>query len=57
MKLSRRDFLKLGGVTLIVVAGGSVFRAVDQGMFNVGQGAAYEPWKLVKSAAKIGFGP
>ena len=44
MKLSRRDFLKLGGATLIVVAGGSVFRAVDQGVFSVGQGIAYGPW-------------
>jgi len=43
-KISRRDFLKLGGVTLIAVAGGSVFRAVDQGLFSVGQGPAYEPW-------------
>jgi hypothetical protein len=44
MKVSRRDFLKLGGVTLIAIAGGSVFRAVDQGVFSVGQSAAYEPW-------------
>ena len=40
----RRDFLKLGGITLIAVISGSVFRAVDQGMFSVGQGPAYEPW-------------
>ena len=44
MSLSRRDFLKLGGAALVVVAGGSVFRAVDQGMFSVGRGPAYEPW-------------
>ncbi len=44
MKLSRRNFLKLSGATLVVVAGGSVFRAADQGMFSVGQGPAYEPW-------------
>ena len=44
MKLSRRDFLKLGGATLVAVAGGSVFRAVDQGVFSVGRGIAYEPW-------------
>jgi len=50
MKLSRRDFLKLGGVTLVAVAGGSVFRAVDQGMFSVGQGIAYEPWKNWRDA-------
>jgi len=50
VKLSRRDFLKLGGAALVVVAGGSVFRAVDQGMFSVGQGSAYEPWKNWRNA-------
>ena len=48
--LARRDFLKLAGVTLVAVAGGSVFRAVDQGMFSVGQGIAYEPWKNWRDA-------
>ena len=50
MKLSRRDFLKLGGATLIAVAGGSVFRAADQGMFRAGEGNAYEPWKNWRDA-------
>jgi hypothetical protein len=50
MKLTRRDFLKLGGVTLVVVAGGSVFRAADQGIFSVGQGIAYEPWSNWRDA-------
>ncbi|MBK7455013.1 MAG: twin-arginine translocation signal domain-containing protein [Anaerolineales bacterium] len=50
MKLTRRDFLKLGGATLIAVAGGSVLRAADQGMFSVGQGVAYEPWKNWRDA-------
>jgi hypothetical protein len=45
MRLTRRDFLKLGGVAFITVAGGSVFRAVDQGLFSAGQGVAYQPWK------------
>ena len=44
MKLTRRDFLKAGAATLIVVMGGAAFRAVDQGVFSVGQGVAYEPW-------------
>lgn len=44
MKLTRRDFLKLSGITLVAVAGGSVYRAVDQGVFSAGQGIAYEPW-------------
>ena len=50
MKFSRRDFLKLGGVTLIAVGGGSVFRAVDQGVFSVGRGPAYEPWTNWRNA-------
>lgn len=50
MKISRRDFLKLGGVTLITVAGGGVLRAMDQGVFSVGQGIAYEPWKNWRNA-------
>lgn len=44
MNLSRRDFLKFGGVTFIAVAGGTVLRALDQGVLSVGQGIAYEPW-------------
>jgi hypothetical protein len=51
MKLSRRNFLKFGGVTLIAVAGGTVLRAVDQGVFHVGQGIAYEPWRNWRDAA------
>jgi nitroreductase len=29
----------------VVVAGGGVWRACDQGVFSVGEGPAYEPWK------------
>ncbi len=50
MKLSRRDFLKFGGVTFIAVAGGTVLRAVDQGVFSIGQGVAYEPWRNWRDA-------
>ncbi|MBI3151081.1 MAG: hypothetical protein HYZ21_03030 [Chloroflexi bacterium] len=50
MKISRRDFIKLGGATLITVAGGGVLRAMDQGVFSVGQGIAYEPWKNWRNA-------
>jgi hypothetical protein len=42
--LSRRSFLKLSGVTLVALVGGSVWRAVDQGVFETGRGPAYEPW-------------
>ncbi|MBK7447984.1 MAG: hypothetical protein IPJ47_00625 [Anaerolineales bacterium] len=50
MKLTRRDILKLGGVTLIAAVGGSIFRAADQGMFSAGQGIAYEAWKNWREA-------
>jgi nitroreductase len=43
--MQRRFFLKsAGGATVVAVAGG-VWRACDQGVFSVGQGLAYEPWK------------
>ncbi len=44
-KLSRRKVLALAGTgTLVLVAGGGVWRAADQGVFSTGQGPAYEPW-------------
>lgn len=49
-KFTRRDFLKLGGATLVVMAGGSVWRAVDQGIFSMGDGPAYEAWENWRNA-------
>src|ERR1700691_2744403 len=43
--MKRRSFLKGAGVVTVVVAGGGVWRAYDQGVFSVGEGPAYEPWK------------
>jgi hypothetical protein len=43
--MQRRAFLKGVGVVTVVVVGGGVWRAYDQGVFSVGQGPAYEPWK------------
>jgi nitroreductase len=43
--MKRRLFLKGAGVVTVLVAGGGVWRAYDQGVFSVGQGPAYEPWK------------
>ncbi|WP_260735686.1 Acg family FMN-binding oxidoreductase [Tunturiibacter lichenicola] len=43
--MNRRSFLKGAGVVTVVVAGGGVWRAFDQGVFRVGEGPAYEPWK------------
>src|SRR6266700_6437821 len=44
-KLSRRKVLALAGSgTLVLVVGGGVWRATDQGVFSTGEGPAYEPW-------------
>jgi hypothetical protein len=43
--MQRRSFLKGMGVVTVAVVGGGVWRAYDQGIFSVGQGPAYEPWK------------
>ncbi len=47
--MQRRTFLKTAGVVTVVVAGGGVWRACDQGVFDVGEGTAYEPWKNWRS--------
>jgi hypothetical protein len=43
--MQRRSFLKGAGVVTVAVVGGGVWRAYDQGVFSVGKGPAYEPWK------------
>jgi nitroreductase len=43
--MQRRRFLEGAGIATVVVVGGGVWRACDQGVFSVGQGPAYEPWK------------
>ena len=49
-KVNRRSFLKrMSATTLILVAGGGVYRATDRGVFSTGQGAAYEPWETWRS--------
>jgi hypothetical protein len=52
-KISRRKALALAGAgTLVLVAGGGVWRAVDQGVFSTGQGPAYESWDDWRTATK-----
>jgi hypothetical protein len=41
------------GFTVLIVAGG-VWRAYGQGVFSVGKGPAYEPWKNWRSASNEG---
>jgi len=43
--MTRRSFLTGAGVVTVLVAGGGVWRASDRGVFSVGEGLAYEPWK------------
>ena len=52
--MRRRSFLKGAGVLSVVVVGGGVWRAYDQGVFSVGEGPAYEPWKDWRDAANEG---
>ncbi|MFD2506526.1 twin-arginine translocation signal domain-containing protein, partial [Paenibacillus septentrionalis] len=33
-KLSRRSFLKVSGAALLLLSGGGLYRAVDQGVFS-----------------------
>jgi hypothetical protein len=44
-EIGRRTLLKGAGAVTLLVVGGSAWRAVDQGVFSSGQGAAYEPWQ------------
>lgn len=47
---TRRLFLKrVGTTTLVLAAGGGVYRAADRGVFSTGRGAAYEPWEEWRS--------
>jgi hypothetical protein len=52
--MKRRAFLKGAGTVTVLVAGGAVWRAYDQGVFSVGQGPAYEPWKNWRTEASEG---
>jgi len=48
--LRRRSFLKGTGIVTVAVVGGGVWRAGEQGVFSVGEGPAYEPWKDWRNA-------
>lgn len=52
--MRRRMFLKGAGVITVLVVGGGVWRAYDQGVFSVGEGPAYEPWKDWRANANDG---
>ncbi|MFP4344395.1 MAG: Acg family FMN-binding oxidoreductase [Anaerolineales bacterium] len=44
-RMTRRRFLQYFGVTTVAVAGGLVWRAADQGVFDAGEGPAFEAWE------------
>ncbi|PAK51655.1 twin-arginine translocation signal domain-containing protein [Paenibacillus sp. 7541] len=44
--MSRRNFLKASGAALVLLAGGGLYRAVDQGVFSTARGPAYVPWNV-----------
>ncbi|MGA8271772.1 MAG: hypothetical protein WB919_09465 [Candidatus Sulfotelmatobacter sp.] len=49
--MQRRSFLKGAGIVTIAVVSGGVWRAYDQGVFIIGQGPAYQPWKDWRNAS------
>jgi hypothetical protein len=52
-RFSRRKVLTLAGTgMLVLVVGGVVWRAADQGVFSTGEGPAYEPWDDWRTASK-----
>ena len=53
MKMNRRIFLKTSDAILVALAGGVVYRAVNQGVLASGQGIAYEPWKNWRDGTTI----
>jgi hypothetical protein len=44
-KIRRRSFLRGAGLVSVLVGGGLVWHAFDRGVFSVGEGIAYQPWK------------
>jgi hypothetical protein len=43
--VSRRRLLQTVGGAFVVVVAGTLYRAYDQGVFNTGQGSAYNAWR------------
>lgn len=43
--MQRRTFLQGAVCVTVIVAGGAVWRAYDRGVFSVGEGPAFAPWK------------
>jgi len=52
--MKRRAWLTTAGTVIVVAAAGGVWRAHRQGVFEVGEGPAYEPWKDWRTDAREG---
>src|SRR4051812_18582704 len=44
MKSGKRRALQIAGAAVLAGAGVLAWRAIDQGVFSAGAGAAYDPW-------------
>ena len=53
-QINRRQFLRGVGAVTVLVIGGGVYRAVDQGVFAAGTGPAYAPWTDWRTAPADG---
>ena len=57
-RIGRKAFLKGAGATLgatlVLVAGGGVWRAEEQGVFGAGEGPAFKPWKEWRAVGEDG---
>ncbi|MCB0084075.1 MAG: hypothetical protein KDE47_24220 [Caldilineaceae bacterium] len=54
MSMNRRRFLQGMGAVTVLVVGGGVYRAVDQGVFAAGRGPAYAAWTDWRTTAEEG---
>lgn len=52
--ISRRNFLRAGGVLTLAVAGGLIWRADDRGVFSPWTGEAYAPWTTWAAKERAG---
>lgn len=55
--MSRKTLLRRAGLgigTVLVVGAGAIgYRAYDQGVLEVGNGAAYEPWSCFRACVHV----
>jgi len=52
--VTRGTFLKAAGATIVLVAGGGVWRTEERGVFDAEGGPAFEPWKDWRAEGETG---